>query len=135
MLQPAPVRTPPCAVDQPNASGIAPKVASWLLMSTEHLIPGDLRELYHVREWRNAAGVLSTACPGEWDDIIEVLRALRLLRSEILTAGGGLSPTPQQVNGSILLTSNSHSEATGPAIFACMEASANSNVGKLPIRS
>lgn len=68
-------------------------------MSTEHLIPGDLRELYHVREWRNAAGVLSTACPGEWDDIIEVLRAFRLLRSEILTAGGGLSPISQQVNG------------------------------------
>jgi len=34
-------------------------------MSTEHLVPADLREKYHVREWRNAAGVLSTACPEE----------------------------------------------------------------------
>lgn len=67
-------------------------------MSTEHLVPPDLRDLYHVREWRNAAGVLSTACPDEWSEIIEVLRAFRLLRSEILIAGGGLSGISQQVN-------------------------------------
>ena len=51
-----------------------------------------------MREWRNAAGVLMTACPDEWQDIVEVLRSFRLLRSEILTAGGGLSPISQQVN-------------------------------------
>ncbi|MEJ0020608.1 MAG: BglII/BstYI family type II restriction endonuclease [Acetobacteraceae bacterium] len=68
-------------------------------MSTEHLVPADLRRSYHVREWRNAAGVLSTACPGEWHDIIEILRSFRLLRSEVLTAGGGLSPISQQING------------------------------------
>jgi hypothetical protein len=68
-------------------------------MSTEHLVPDDLREMYHVREWRNAAGVLSTACPKEWADIIDILRAFKLLRSQILTAGGGLSPISQQING------------------------------------
>ncbi|HLF10164.1 MAG TPA: BglII/BstYI family type II restriction endonuclease [Gammaproteobacteria bacterium] len=68
-------------------------------MSTERLVPEDLRELYHVKEWRNAAGVLSTACPEEWANIIEVLRNFRLLRSEILTAGGALSPISKQVNG------------------------------------
>ena len=67
-------------------------------MTTEHLVPADLRKLYHVREWRNAAGVLSTACPNEWNDIIEVLRAFRLLRSEVMLAGGGLSPISQQIN-------------------------------------
>ena len=67
-------------------------------MTTEHLVPADLRGLYHVREWRNAAGVLSTACPAEWADILDVLRAFRLLRSEIMTAGGGLSPISQQIN-------------------------------------
>jgi hypothetical protein len=67
-------------------------------MSTEHLVPADLRELYHVREWRNAAGVISTACPNEWTELVDILRAFRLLRSEILTAGGGLSPISQQVN-------------------------------------
>lgn len=68
-------------------------------MTTEHLVPADLRALYHVREWRNAAGVLTTACPSEWQDIIETLRAFRLLRSEILTAGGGFSPISQQIDG------------------------------------
>ena len=53
-------------------------------------MPEDIRRLYHVREWRNAAGVLLTACPDEWRDIVEVLRRFRLLRSEVLTAGGGL---------------------------------------------
>lgn len=68
-------------------------------MSTEHLVPEDIRDLYEVREWRNAAGVLQTACPEEWNDLVEILRGFRLLRSEILTAGGGLSPISQQVNG------------------------------------
>ena len=68
-------------------------------MTTDHLVPSDLRELYHVREWRNATGVLATACPEEWTDLIEVLRAFRLLRSEVLAAGGGLSPISKQVDG------------------------------------
>lgn len=68
-------------------------------MATDHLVPEDLRELYHVREWRNAAGVLATACPEEWHEIIEVLRAFRLLKSQVLTAGGGLSPISQGING------------------------------------
>jgi hypothetical protein len=67
-------------------------------MSTEHLIPADLLAFYRVKEWRNAVGVLSTACPDEWRDIIDVLRHFRLLRSQILTAGGGLSPISQQID-------------------------------------
>jgi hypothetical protein len=67
-------------------------------MATEHLVPQDLRQLYHVREWRNATGVLATASPKEWDEIVEVLRSFRLLRSQILTAGGGLSPISQGIN-------------------------------------
>lgn len=67
-------------------------------MSTEHLVPEDLRELYHVREWRNATGVLATACPLEWDEIVQVLRNFRLLKSQVLTAGGGLSPISQGIN-------------------------------------
>ena len=36
--------------------------------------------------------------PGGVGDIVEVLRGFRLLRSEILTAGGGLSPISQGIN-------------------------------------
>jgi hypothetical protein len=67
-------------------------------MPTEHLIPADLRSLYHVREWRNAAGVLATACPAEFDDIIAVLQSFRLLRSEMLTDGGNESPIARRIN-------------------------------------
>lgn len=60
-------------------------------MTTDHLIPADIRARYRVSEWRNATGVLSTACPGEWADILEVLRGFHLLRSEITAPGGAKS--------------------------------------------
>lgn len=68
-------------------------------MSTEHLIPDDLRERYHVKEWRNAAGVLVTACPDEWRDVQEVLRGFRLLRSEIVVGGGNRSLISRRIDG------------------------------------
>jgi hypothetical protein len=61
-------------------------------MSTKHLVPADIAELYEVHEWRNAAGILSTACEVEWLEIQEALREFRLLRSEIKKKGGRLSP-------------------------------------------
>lgn len=67
-------------------------------MSTIHLVPDDLRQLYHVREWRNAAGVLATACPNQWAEIIEVLRSFKLLRSEVQAAGNGKSPISRQID-------------------------------------
>jgi hypothetical protein len=57
-------------------------------MSTLHLIPKDIADLYEVHEWRNAAGVISTAHSNEWDDIQHALRSFVLLRSEIMQRGG-----------------------------------------------
>lgn len=68
-------------------------------MSTIYLVPNDIQRLYHVREWRNATGVLATACPGEWAEIIEVLRGFKLLRSEVQAAGGSKSPIASQIDG------------------------------------
>src|SRR5258708_14940995 len=70
---------------------------SWTI-STLHLVPKDLRKLYHVHEWRNAAGVLKTACPDEWADIVNILRKFRLLRSEIVTEGGNRSPISRRLD-------------------------------------
>lgn len=67
-------------------------------MSTVHLVPEDLRAIYHVKEWRNAAGVLATACPGEWQELIAILRDFRLLKSEIITAGGRKSPIADKID-------------------------------------
>lgn len=68
-------------------------------MSTLHLVPADLRELYHVKEWRNATGILATACPEEWSEIQEVLRGFRLLRSEIVVGGGNRSLISRRIDG------------------------------------
>lgn len=72
-------------------------------MTTLHLVPDDLREHYHVKEWRNATGVLATACPGEWADIIAVLREFRLLKSEIIAAGGRKSPIATRIDSAFYL--------------------------------
>lgn len=64
-----------------------------------HLVPEDITEKYLVREWRNAAGVLSTACPCEWRDILEVLRDFRLLKSEVLVGGGNRSLISRRIDG------------------------------------
>ncbi|QJB69545.1 BglII/BstYI family type II restriction endonuclease [Parasphingorhabdus halotolerans] len=67
-------------------------------MSTIHLVPEDLRDLYHVKEWRNATGILSTACPEEWAELITVLREFRLYRSEVLAPGGRKSPIASRID-------------------------------------
>jgi hypothetical protein len=67
-------------------------------MSTEHLIPSDLLDKYHVKEWRNATGILTTACEPEWKEVIEVLRDFRLLKSEVRVGGGNKSLISQRID-------------------------------------
>src|SRR5271165_5081175 len=67
-------------------------------MVTKHLVPEDLCHSYQVEEWRNAAGVLQTAHPKEWQDIIDCLREFRFLRSEILKGGGRKSVIAQRID-------------------------------------
>jgi len=67
-------------------------------MSTIHLMPADLSERYHVKEWRNATGVLSTACPKEWDELQGVLRKFKLLKSEVRVGGGNRSLISRRID-------------------------------------
>jgi hypothetical protein len=57
-------------------------------MTTLHLVPKEISELYEVHEWRNATGIMQTAYPKEWEDLKKVLMSFRLHKSEILCAGG-----------------------------------------------
>ena len=68
-------------------------------MATDHLIPDDIRALYHVKEWRNATGVLATACPTQWEEIQKVLRGFRLLASEVVVGGGNRSLISRRIDG------------------------------------
>jgi hypothetical protein len=56
-------------------------------MTTTHLIPADILELYEVHEWRNATGVLLTAHPGEWEEALEALRQFRFTTADVLAPG------------------------------------------------
>jgi hypothetical protein len=67
-------------------------------MSTLHLVPADILERYHVKEWRNAAGVLETACPDEWREVQDVLRQFQLLASEIRIGGGNRSLISRRID-------------------------------------
>lgn len=67
-------------------------------MTTLHLVPEELRAAYEVEEWRNAAGVLYTAHPAEWKDIIDALTAFQFLKSEVLRGGGRKSVIAQRID-------------------------------------
>ena len=67
-------------------------------MTTLHLIPKDISDLYEVHEWRNATGILTTAHPQEWQDIQEALRAFKLYRSELVTGGGNKSKIAKRLD-------------------------------------
>jgi hypothetical protein len=67
-------------------------------MTTLHLVPDKLRAAYEVHEWRNAAGVLKTAHPEEWQDIIDALTTFYFLRSEVLKGGGRKSVIAQRID-------------------------------------
>lgn len=68
-------------------------------MATDHLIPKDIDDTYEVREWRNAAGVLKTAKPNEWDDVIGCLRAFRFTTEEVIVGGGNRSVLSRKFDG------------------------------------
>jgi hypothetical protein len=78
------------------ASAIRPYAGA---MSTTHLIPADIQAAYEVHEWRNAAGVLQTAHPEQWQDVLDCLRAFEFRRSEVLKGGGGKSVIAARIDG------------------------------------
>ncbi len=71
-------------------------------MSTLHLVPPDIASLYEIHEWRNAAGVLQTAHPSEWEEIMLALRSFRLKASEILAPGKNKSELAKGLDSLLL---------------------------------
>jgi hypothetical protein len=65
------------------------------------LLPADIGERYELHEWRHACAILSADFPDEWRDLLEVLRAFRLLRSEIVKPGGGKSAVSSRFDTSL----------------------------------
>lgn len=62
-------------------------------------IPPAIRPKFEVREWRHATAILQGDRPDEWSDLLDVLGAIRLPRSMIITGGGNKSPISRSING------------------------------------
>jgi len=59
-------------------------------MSTGHF-PKDICDNYEIYEWKHATAILKHDFPSEWNDIIEMLRAFKLLNAWIAKGGGNKS--------------------------------------------
>lgn len=74
----------------------------------EDFVPKDIRDLYEVHNYRNAAQVLSAGCPNEYAEILEALRTFRLTLADIRKRGGNESDIPKMI--SLLLRSKGWQE-------------------------
>jgi CRISPR-associated protein Csd2 len=61
-------------------------------------MPKDLTDLYEVRNYRSAGQVLSTNCQGEFQEILDALRAFRLTIADIRKPGGNESDIPKKLS-------------------------------------
>ena len=64
-------------------------------------VPKIIRDNYEIYEWRHALAILQRDFSVEWNDIVEVLTAFRLFRSDIITPGGGKSPIAKKLDGEL----------------------------------
>jgi len=79
----------------------------------ETFIPEDIRTLYEIHNYRNAAQVLATGCPEEFQEIIEGLRTFRLTLADIRKPGGNESDIPKRSFQHLPLGPEVHAETGG----------------------
>ena len=68
----------------------------------QDFIPPDISSVYEIGEWRHASAILAHDFPGEWDDILSVLRDFKLHRSAVIAKGGRKSPIANQIDQAFL---------------------------------
>ncbi len=64
-------------------------------------VPPDITARYYVQEWRHGIALLASVHKQEWKDILDALRAFRLLRSEILKPGGSKTDIARKIDGAL----------------------------------
>ncbi|TLM66386.1 MAG: restriction endonuclease [Deltaproteobacteria bacterium] len=62
------------------------------------LLPQFILDHYEVHEFKHACAILKNDFPEEWQQIIEVLTAFRLNRSDIVQPGGRKSPISEKID-------------------------------------
>lgn len=63
------------------------------------LLPKDVRDSYQIEERHHACSILLSDFPAEWDDLVAVLRAFRLRRSDVQAKGKNKSPIAKNIDG------------------------------------
>lgn len=66
-------------------------------MATD-LLPKTIRDLYEIHEWKHACAVLRYDFESQWRDLVAVLDAFRLRRSDVVAPGGRKSPVAQALD-------------------------------------
>lgn len=61
-------------------------------------LPEDILENYECHQWKHAAAILATDFPDELQDIVEVLREVKLRKSYIVAGGGGKTKYAQAID-------------------------------------
>ena len=62
------------------------------------LFPQYIRDNYEIEEYRNGISVLRHAFPNEWNDLVDLLSAFVLRRSEVIAPGGRKSTVADQLD-------------------------------------
>lgn len=63
------------------------------------LLPKDIRAAYQLEERHHACSILKTDFPEQWGDLLEVLRAFKLRKTDMSTPGGNKSPIAKGLDG------------------------------------
>lgn len=67
----------------------------------EAKIPQDVRDLYEIYSYRNAAVILSETRTEEFNELLDALRAFRITKTMIRTAGGNESEIPKLLSSTL----------------------------------
>jgi CRISPR-associated protein Csd2 len=89
-----PAAEPVLAADD---TGVAP--AEMADADIAKYIPADILARYEIHSYRNAALILSQACPAEFAELMDALRTFSLTRAIIEKAGGNESDIPKLLSG------------------------------------
>jgi hypothetical protein len=60
--------------------------------------PKYIRDNYEIHEWKHASAILENDFPGEYNDIVAVLKDFRLKKTEILKPGGRKSTIAELID-------------------------------------
>lgn len=66
------------------------------------LIPQEIRDRFEVHEWKHACAILASDFPGEWQDILTLLRNFRLCKSWISEGGGRKSKVAEAIDAYLI---------------------------------